>query len=195
MQLFDGKITLSKPHIVPERFREHKKNVKNRIDCRTETLAALVGVAPRQFQNYIKKENPHPIPGMALHKLCEYMNVSPDWLLGNTDEFETMRQLDMHGELLQARLENAVSDLLSLMGTMSDYRPSLITSTDWNTGKTVIDTTTDGKKNPYFKYRQVNGEFLTYSEYQALLNELMFVIDFATDRFVENTVASRNGFE
>ncbi len=195
MQKEVPEIAVSKIYIIPERFREHKERMKNRIDCRIETLAAVVGVESRQFHNYVSGKNPHPVPGSTFMKLCEYMNVSPDWLTGKTDNFETMRTIGIHDELRQAGMENAIADYLDLSGVLSDYKPGLITSTDWNTGKVTIDTQTDGKNNPYFKYREINGEMLSYSEYQALMEELRLVIDFTVDRFVKNAIAARNRFE
>lgn len=188
-------IAEEKIYIIPERFREHKKRMKNRIDCRIETLAAVVGVEPRQFHNYVSGKNPHPVSRDALLKLCEYMNVSPDWLTGKTDNYETMRTIGIHDELRQAGMENAIADYLDNAGMLSDYKPGLIISTDWNTGKVTIDTMTGGADNPYFNYREINGEMLSYPEYQALMEELRLVVGFTVDRFVKNAIAARNRFE
>jgi len=196
MQKNVDKIADTKKYLVPDRFREHKKRMKKRIDCRNDVLAEKMGIQVRQFQNYIGGEK--PIPEDCLHALCDYMNVSPRWLTGEKDEFATLRGLESEEAHLifdDVRLSGRIEEYLVDAGTQSPDRVDLYTSTDPDTGKLYTDITTDGTENPYFKYREVNGVVLSYNEYQALLTELRLVIDFAADRFVKNIVASRNGFE
>lgn len=192
-------IAEEKIYIIPERFREHKKRMKNRIDCRIETLAAVVGVEPRQFHNYVSGKNPHPVPRDALLKLCEYMNVIPEWLTGKKDRFATLRGLQ--SEFIQDGFEDfrksrQLEKYLVKAGIQSEYYNSqLYVDTDPETGENKLDTVTGGADNPYFKYREINGEMLSYPEYQALIEELRLAIDFTVDRFVKNAIAARNRFE
>ena len=197
MQKNVDKIADTKKYLVPDRFREHKKRMKKRIDCRNDVLAEKLGIQVRQFQNYISGKK--PIPEDCLHALCEYMNVIPEWLTGEKDRFATLRGLQI--ESVQDMFEDynktqLLEEYLIKSGIESDYDyPELYLKLDPDTGENYLDTTTDGAENPYFKYREVNGVVLSYNEYQALLTELRLVIDFAADRFVKNIVTSRNGFE
>lgn len=86
MQKKADSIADSKFYIVPERFREQKK----KIGCNYDAIAEYLNVSRRTLEYWTGKKDPRPIPEDSLQKLCEYMDVSPDWLTGKTDRFTAL---------------------------------------------------------------------------------------------------------
>ena len=152
-----------KLYISSDRYKEQKKNLKSSgCDCRDERMAEIVAVEKRTFQNYIAGRR--PIPKDCLDKLCQYMNVSPDWLTKKTNEYATLTGEDSKEwkeSLIDFRLKNILIEYLYQAGI------------------------TEGRS------MKVRGIGLTMDEYMLLMNHLQAVIDSTTDCFIKNALSCR----
>ena len=87
-----------KLYIVKDRFdhmiRKRKRKgdmYRKTIDCRQDTIADLLSIGKRQYQKYIAGQVPVPLD--SLTRLCEYLNINPDWLTGKQDQYT-----ELHGQ-------------------------------------------------------------------------------------------------
>ncbi len=61
-------------------YYERLRNLREDKDLRQQDIAELLGTTQTYYSKY--ERGIHPIPVYHLKKLCEYYNVSADYILG-----------------------------------------------------------------------------------------------------------------
>lgn len=135
------------------RFNDAKAN----IGVSNTTIAEFLGVTTRTIQQYLSKVNQRPIPERSLNLLASYLEVTPEWLCGLSDEL---------GISLPFDFLYSVSQSYGFPGDIHSYLVK----------KEISDVFG----------RSIKGKKLSIEKYRIYLDEVENAINYVTDRFLVN---------
>lgn len=135
------------------RFNDAKAN----IGVSNTTIAKFLGVTTRTIQQYLSKVNQRPIPERSLNFLASYLEVTPEWLCGLSDELAISLPFDFLYSVSQC------------YGFPGDIHAYLVK-------KEISDVFG----------RSIKGKKLSIEKYRIYLDEVENAINYVTDRFLVN---------
>ena len=161
-----------KRYIITDRYKEVvRSNKKKGKNCNVPELAAVACVSDRQFQNYTAGRS--PIDDASLFKLCEYLDVSPDYL---TDEDEEYLPWDKYSDPFYLKV---------ITGLREDYAKKIL----------FYEYLREFEPDLYEKASNLLSNGLVDNERDALIEEIKSAIRYTAERFILNIIEARKRSE
>ena len=196
----DSKTGTNKNYLVPERIKEIKRlRKKSGIDTRFETLAKHLHVGLRTIKEY--SSGRRAIPEDILNNLCEYLDISAEWLIGKKElsEYELSiydSNLPVYREgIIRGRRELQFVSFLKSLDILSDYTFDNIDSdqvkvylsvySNYKELSKLSDPDIDRIYNQMMHFVKINGVYLNFGEWCVFQMHIENCITDSAKQFIE----------
>lgn len=161
-----------KRYIITDRYKEVvRSNKKKGKNCNVPELAAVACVSDRQFQNYTAGRT--PIDESSLIKLCKYLDVSPDYLTNENEEYLPWNRYTNPFYLkIKTELREDYAKKILFYEYLREFEPDLYENACNQLSNGLVD-----------------------NERDALIEEIRSAIRYASERFILNIIEARKRSE